>query len=338
MIFVGHTLERTSLLMYSPLNNIGFYTLTEERAKFKHSNLERCEMIVTSFCNFKCPYCRGVKAYGRKCMGHIDYDNAKYILGYWIDNGLKSIRFSGGEPLLYPHINDLVKISKNGGIKNIAISSNGSLKQSEYEKLLNSGVNDFSISLDACCANIADKMSGTTGYFNTIISNMKYLSDKAYTTVGIVLTRETESTIVDVIKLAHDLNVADIRIITAAQYNGKLSHLEKVPQYIINQYPILKYRINNLINGRNVRGIVSTDTSRCYLVRDDFVVAGDWHFPCVIYMREGGEPIGKIGINMIAERLKWSYVHDTHDDLICVNNCLDCLVDYNNKTNYYQLK
>jgi molybdenum cofactor biosynthesis enzyme MoaA len=314
-----------------PLDNIGFYTLTDDRANNLHSNMERCEMIVTSFCNYRCPYCRGVEAYSRDCSGNIDYATAVNVLGSWIEHGLKNIRFSGGEPTLYPKIIDLVNIARLGKINRIAISSNGSRPRQEYRELLEAGVNDFSISLDACCAEKADQMSGRKNVFQPVVDNIRWLASQTYTTVGIVLTKDTESTVVDVVKFAHDLGVSDIRIITAAQYNGELSRLEDIPDKILDAHPILKYRVKNLLSGRNVRGITSSDSNRCYLVRDDSVVAGNWHFPCVIHMREGGEPIGKVSENMQMERFLWSLSHNTHDDPICKNNCLDCLVDYNNK-------
>jgi molybdenum cofactor biosynthesis enzyme MoaA len=314
------------------LDNIGFYTLTDDRLH-PHSNLERCEMIVTSFCNFQCPYCRGVESYSRDCKGNLDYDTAMFVLRDWMSHGLKNIRFSGGEPTLYPHIRSLVYMARKGGVRRIAISSNGSMPRTVYEGLLEAGVNDFSISLDACCAEKADLMSGRTNVFQPVVDNIRWLASQTYTTVGIVLTKDTEDTVVDVVKFAHGLGVADIRIITAAQYNGALSKLEDIPQDILDAHPILKYRVNNLLSGRNVRGIASSDSNRCYLVKDDSVVAGNWHFPCVIHMREGGEPIGRVSENMQAEREVWSLTHNTHDDPICKGNCLDCLVDYNNRCN-----
>jgi molybdenum cofactor biosynthesis enzyme MoaA len=314
----------------SSLDKIGFYTLTDERAKGKHNNLERCEMIVTSNCNFKCPYCRGVQAYSRDCRGDIEYNIATDTLDNWIEQGLKNIRFSGGEPTLYPYIQSLVYQAKSGGISRIAISTNGSLSEQRYASLLRHGVNDFSISLDACCAEDADKMAGRSGYFKKVIDNIEWLSKETYVTVGIVLTKETESSVVEVVKFAHSLGVSDIRIITAAQYNGALSKIENIPAEILDAHPILKYRVNNLLSGKNVRGISDTDCSKCHLVKDDSVVAGRWHFPCVIHMREGGEPIGEVGPNMQAEREEWSANHNTHEDPICKSNCLDCLVEYNN--------
>ena len=45
------------------LEDIGFYTLSDERAQniSINSPLMRCELIVTSRCNFRCPYCRGIR-------------------------------------------------------------------------------------------------------------------------------------------------------------------------------------------------------------------------------------------------------------------------------------
>ena len=60
-------------------------------------------------------------------------------------------------------------------------------------------------------------------------------------------------------------------------------------------------------------------------------VALNYHFPCVIYMREQGNPIGKVSKNMRKERQEWFEKHNTFLDPICKNNCLDVCRDYNNK-------
>jgi hypothetical protein len=104
-----------------------------------------------------------------------------------------------------------------------------------------------------------------------------------------------------------------------------------ISEEILNAHPILKYRVANIKNERNVRSLKSGDSHRCWLINDDSVVCGDYHFPCVIYMREHGEPIGKIGPDMRNERVEWGRTHDTHADPICQKNCLDVCIDYNNK-------
>jgi MoaA/NifB/PqqE/SkfB family radical SAM enzyme len=258
------------------------------------------------------------------------FNEAVETLTQWADDGLKNIRFSGGEPLTWDGLSRLVGITYDLGIERIAISSNGSFQLYRYLDLLDYGVNDFSISLDACCASFGDQMAGVNGKWERVVSNIRELSKLVYTTVGVVLTEANAGQLADIVTFAHELGVDDIRIISAAQYNVILEGVRAIPQNILDAHPILRYRVNNILNGRNVRGIEPYDSRRCYLAIDDSVVCGGYHFPCVIYMREHGQPIGKVGPNMRQERIRWSETHDTHADSICQKNCLDVCIDHNN--------
>jgi len=105
--------------MIMSLNNIGFYTLSDKRAKEVNScsPMWRCEMILTNKCNFKCPYCRGLQVLDEDCTKDMDFDIAKSTLNNWIKQGLKNVRFSGGEPTLYPYLKDLITIAKEGKVE-----------------------------------------------------------------------------------------------------------------------------------------------------------------------------------------------------------------------------
>lgn len=114
-----------------------------------------------------------------------------------------------------------------------------------------------------------------------------------------------------------------------------IKNLEKIDKSILDKYPILKYRINNVINKIDVRGLNDNDSHRCGLMLDDSVICGDFHYPCVIYFREGGNPVGKVGPNMRQERYEWIKNNDTHFDPICKKNCLDVCKEYNIKYDQY---
>jgi molybdenum cofactor biosynthesis enzyme MoaA len=163
--------------MEDKLKEIGFYTLEDSRAKNVsiRTPLWRCELLLTTRCNFKCPYCRGVKPEFR---GDLSYGEAAQIVKLWANHGLKNIRFSGGEPTLWPRLADLVKYARDCGIERVAISTNGSASFSKYVELLEAGVNDFSISFDACCSATGDVMAGKEGAYNIVVRNIKVLSLK----------------------------------------------------------------------------------------------------------------------------------------------------------------
>ena len=111
------------------------------------------------------------------------------------------------------------------------------------------------------------------------------------------------------------------------------NELQKIEPEILDAHPILKYRINQIINGNDVRGLKPTDSHMCNLMLDDSVIAGKYMYNCVIHMREGGKPIGEVGTNMRKERYDFIQTFDTHNDPICKKSCLDVCVEYNNKYN-----
>ena len=305
------------------LEDIGFYTLSDERAA-NPGKLMRAEMVLTNRCNFNCPYCR-------KTGEEMTLSDALLVLGYWIEDGLQHVRFSGGEPTMWFGLDILVATAKAAGVRRIALSTNGSAPGSLYRRLIDMGVDDFSISLDACCASTGNRMSGTKGHYQTVIDNIKALAAETYVTVGVVVTEENSAELYKVLDLADSLGVSDIRVIPAAQDGRSLQALREIPWSLTHKYPILYYRHRNSMLGRGCRGLEADDCHTCGLVVDDTIVSGRFHYPCIIHMREGGAPIGPIGPNMMEQREDWCDRHDSWTDPICKANCLDVCIDFNNE-------
>lgn len=317
------------------LEEIGFYTLSDKRAKESSakSPLWRGELLLTDLCNFKCPYCRGLK---KEYQGNLGLDESRETVELLIKEGLKNVRFSGGEPTIHEALPYLISVCKQNKVERIAISTNGSSQLHYYKYLIECGVDDFSISLDSCCANVGRKMMGISDSFSylydRVINNIRELSKLTYVTVGIVWNEINKDQIIETVKFVHSLGVADIRIISSAQFNqNELSGLDSLPKDILEKHPILNYRINRFINNLPIRGLSENDSSKCKLVLDDMAIVKGWHFPCIIYLREGGNPIGKVGKYMREDREKWYLKHNSFDDKICKNNCLDVCVAFNNK-------
>jgi molybdenum cofactor biosynthesis enzyme MoaA len=315
------------------LEQIGFYTLSDQRARdaSASSPLSRAELILTDRCNFRCPYCRGVASPFR---GDLSHDSARATVAAWIHEGLRNVRFSGGEPTLYPILGELVRRCKRAGVEHIAISTNGSMRLSMYEQLIDDGVNDFSISFDACCASTQGEMAGGVDVWNRLVSNITELSRLAYVTVGIVVTQENRAEAAETIRYADSLGVGDIRVVPSAQWNETLDL--DVSREILDRNPILAYRVGNFRRGRNVRGLTESDSRRCWLAQDDVMVAGGHQFPCIIHFREVGTPIGRIKPGWREARARWVETHDAWADPVCRANCLDVCIDYNNRAAAYR--
>jgi molybdenum cofactor biosynthesis enzyme MoaA len=307
------------------LEDIGFYTLSDARAEQAScsSPMWRCELIITDRCNFNCPYCMPMRADAR---GDIEDSEAFSVLRLWCRDGLKNVRFSGGEPTLHPSLLNYVRYARLSGVKRIALSTNGSASLDLYSDLLDAGVDDFSVSLDACCTSTAKVMSGGLDVLGDVERAIRFLSSRAYVTAGVVVTTKTKDSVNEIVKHARSLGCADVRVISAAQQNFNVDGLGE-----LDGMPILRYRANHAAAGVQMRGLKEGDSHRCRLVLDDSMVAREKHYPCVIYFRKGGEPIGNVGSTMRKDRCAWSSEHDTWRDPICRRNCLDVCTDYNRK-------
>ena len=317
------------------LEQIGFYTLNDERAarvarEGVAAPLSRCELLITGRCNFRCPYCRRIGGQD------IPQGQAEEAIERWAEEMLGAIWFSGGEPTLHPGLLSFVELARGLDIERVALSTNGSADLRMYEALLQAGVNDLSISLDACCAEDGDRYGRwRQGSWEHVVENIRALAGRVYLTVGVVLTHRNGPQALETVELAASLGASDIRVIPAAQEGSALPALQ-VSQEIRKQYSILDYRLGNIERGVPVRGIGPGDCRKCSLVLDDMAAMGGKHYPCIIYLREGGDPIGDIGPGIRDQRRQWFEAHDSATDPICSRNCLDVCVAYNNRVQEFR--
>jgi len=319
------------------LEEIGFPAMSDERAENvnEFSNLSRCELIITDVCNLSCLYCNGLsKEYGKP----ISLERAEYIVDQWASHKLQHASFSGGEPMCSPHIFRLVERLKKNEVPYISLSTNGTFPYESYERLVNLGATHFSISIDGKDSEIADKMAGVKGAWKKAIENIERLSKISYVTASTVIGIDNWKEAPEIIEFIHSLGVADIRFSTATQYNKIVPTFARIPQEILLNHPILKFRVNRIIEGKSMRG--ANTTKNCWLPLDDMVVSNNYHFPCTMQMREGGQYIGTLtnedGSNksmktIRKERANWCNNHNCFEDKICQKYCMDFIIAHNEK-------
>lgn len=314
------------------LDNIGFYTLCDERARniSVSSPLWRACFVVTSRCNFKCPYCRSLHG------SDMEFEFFRRIVrDMSVNHGLKNIRLTGGEPTLHPRLGDMVREARALKVGRIAISTNGSADLDLYTDLVKLGVGDFSISLDSCDPCVGGALTGRfdEAIWKRTIENIKALSRLTYVIVGITIGEKNCQRACEIIEFAHGLGVADMKLSTDSKWNREIPGLDKLSPAVLESHPILRYRVNSFLGGRNVRGLRPQDCHSCPLVMDDIIICGSHHYPCIVQLREGGQPIGSVRdvAAMRDERREWGLAIDTHKDCVCKPYCMDIFADCNNR-------
>jgi hypothetical protein len=118
------------------------------------------------------------------------------------------------------------------------------------------------------------------------------------------------------------LGVSDVKLSVSSHQ----SHL--MPDFIkdYSKYPILNYRVENFKNKKNMRGFPA---NKCYIASNDVTIVGKHHYPCLVYFREGGKPIGMVSKNIYAERNMWVLGHESKKDPICKKFCMDFKCEFN---------
>lgn len=115
-------------------------------------NIDYARISLTDKCNLRCVYCMPEdKVYENNLINDIlSFNDYKFIINGLSQVGIKKIKFTGGEPLLYPHLIELIKYAHyECNIDDISITTNGiGLNEIAYD-LKRSGLKSVNISLDS---------------------------------------------------------------------------------------------------------------------------------------------------------------------------------------------
>jgi cyclic pyranopterin phosphate synthase len=125
--------------------------------------LRYVRISVTDRCQFRCPYCR--PDHGETpCEPKEDYlrpDEIGRVARVLSTLGIRTVRFTGGEPLLRRDLAQIIAAVRNTGIDDLALTTNAALLNSERAKALyDAGLRRINISLDTLDEERFQKLSG----------------------------------------------------------------------------------------------------------------------------------------------------------------------------------
>jgi len=169
---------------------------------------------ITRKCNLKCKMC---EIWRQKVNPEKELTKQQIfsLIKNAKDLGIRVLNIDGGEAFLRPDIFDIIKQIKKAGMKSY-INSNGTLCSEEFiEKIINSGLDSITFSLDGKDAKTHDFIRGVPGTFDRVTKLIKKLtSTKKAPKIAVLITisKHNIDQVKDIINLCIDMNVESIRI------------------------------------------------------------------------------------------------------------------------------
>jgi len=105
---------------------------------------------VTDRCNLRCTYCMPLEAAFKPREELLDDAEIARVVGVAATLGIRSLRITGGEPLVRPGLDRLVRLLvATPGIDEVALTTNGLLLGEQAERLRAAGLHRINVSLDS---------------------------------------------------------------------------------------------------------------------------------------------------------------------------------------------
>ncbi len=173
--------------------------------------------IITNFsCNLRCKMCDGWKMDPPKNPPSLeDYKKALEDLKRWL--GHVKIQIAGGEPLLNPNTIPIINIASSLGFTTSIVTNGSLLNEKTAKRLVDSGIDNVTISLDSLNPEVHDYMRGVNGTFNKVINALEFIShykkkrDKPlYLAISSIVSKFNHKSLVPLIEWVYEKNLDGI--------------------------------------------------------------------------------------------------------------------------------
>jgi len=298
-------------------------------------------LFLTERCNMDCLYCK------RSSYRKPDFSvqGAKELISQWADAGCSYVHLTGGEATVFEGLENIVVFAKSRGMTT-SMSTNGMAHPDFYRELVHNGAKYFFISLDTNDESECDNITRSKGSFRKILASigelvkMREAGRDVYVTINVLVGDYNFSRFESISHFIMELNPDDFKLIPTTRFMDQLveSDMGKIHEMIHKnkglklRYPMFFYRLEHF---DQMRGLVGKEHEglKCAMCIDERTCDPEFYYPCGIYLREGGKPIGshkQDDFKTQAEKLlNFAQNHDITKDFICRNYCCDITRDYN---------
>ena len=206
-------------------------TTAEMRITDNHGRLiNYLRLAVTDRCNLRCFYCmpeEGIKYAPRKDL--LSYEEMLRLIHLVAGMGIEKVRITGGEPFVRRDMMDFLRaLSRVEGIRQVNITTNGTVTAPLIPELKQLGIKSVNLSLDTLDRQRFFEITRRDEFDNVMQTLDGLLAYGISTKINaVVMDGKNIDDIVPMVELAREKAV-DVRFIEEMPFNGEGSHYTRL--------------------------------------------------------------------------------------------------------------
>ncbi len=139
---------------------------------FKKEQIRFVEIFVTLACNGRCPFCSNAKF--SNLQGDVSLAKYLELIDECAELNVPVICLIGGEPLLYPGLNQLIERINQHGISSMLATNGYLLSEAKIKELASCGLTNVTISLHSLDESVHDAILGLPGAYRRAFQAREY--------------------------------------------------------------------------------------------------------------------------------------------------------------------
>ena len=166
-------------------------------------------------CSLRCEYCFAQSGDDKTIKKSLNLNMLKIVLRDAADLGAKKLDISGGDPINYKYLPELIKESFELGYRDITISTKGVSVTSEVAKRLRlAGLDRIQMSIDTMNTELYDSVVGRKGMFERMIRGWYNLRKEGFMIVNrATITNRTVSGVIELLKKNYSMGISNVRAV-----------------------------------------------------------------------------------------------------------------------------
>jgi MoaA/NifB/PqqE/SkfB family radical SAM enzyme len=150
-----------------------------------------CQFAINNACNAKCGFCSfALDKLPRDTWKFVDRDQGLQAIDILARQDIGYLLFTGGEPLMHPHILEFAQRGRDHGMKVMLVTHAGLLRPERIRELAGAGVSSFIISVDAASEELHERNRGLPGVCAKIREANKVIKElRLYSTASVTMSK-----------------------------------------------------------------------------------------------------------------------------------------------------